>query len=154
MSRIDTQFRNLHNSISVTESSRKVKAPSLVTLSVTHDYLPAILIRSAERDLGIMRSIKAHSLALAAATVMGIGGTASLSQDQVKDCNDPSLPNPIYVYGSSAVKPLIAALGNSLWSQSITIVYVDKGGSCNGVNAIVNGNLVAPARNATSTSTS
>jgi hypothetical protein len=90
-----------------------------------------------------MRSIQARSLALAAATAMGIGGTASLSQAQVKDCNDPSLPNPIYVYGSSAVKPLIASLGNSLWSQSITIVYVDKGGSCDGVNAMVNGNLVS-----------
>jgi hypothetical protein len=90
-----------------------------------------------------MRSSKARTMALAAATAMGIGGTASLSHAQVKDCNDPSLPNPIYVYGSSAVKPLIAALGNSLWSQSVTIVYVDKGGSCDGVNAIVNGNLVS-----------
>jgi hypothetical protein len=34
-------------------------------------------------------------------------------------------------------------LGNSLWSQSITVVYVDKGGSCDGVNAIVLGNTVS-----------
>jgi hypothetical protein len=90
-----------------------------------------------------MRSIQARTLALAAATAFGIGGTASVTQAQVKDCNDPSLPSPIYVYGSSAVKPLMAALGNSLWSQNITVVYVDKGGSCDGVNAIVSGNLVS-----------
>jgi ABC-type phosphate transport system substrate-binding protein len=90
-----------------------------------------------------MSSTKVPRIAFACAIATGMTAAANASFAQTKDCNDPSLPNPIYVYGSSAVKPLIAALGKSLWSQNITIVYVDKGGSCDGVNAIVNGALVS-----------
>jgi ABC-type phosphate transport system substrate-binding protein len=80
---------------------------------------------------------------VALAVLAAAGVTAAATNSYALDCNDPSLKSPVYVYGSSAVKPLIAALGSSLFSQNITVIYVDKGGSCDGVNAIVKGNLVS-----------
>ena len=42
---------------------------------------------------------------VALAVLAAAGATAAASNSYALDCNDPSLKNPIYVYGSSAVKP-------------------------------------------------
>ncbi len=84
-----------------------------------------------------MRSITKVRVALAA--VSAIGATTMATNSYAADCSTLN-PPPVYVYGSSAVKPLIAALGASLYG-TVNIVYIDKGGSCDGVNAIVKGNL-------------
>jgi ABC-type phosphate transport system substrate-binding protein len=57
-------------------------------------------------------------------------------------CNDPSLPPPIYVKGSSAVQPFISAMSVPLSTGTTpyTLVYVNSG-SCTGVDAIVNSTL-------------
>jgi ABC-type phosphate transport system substrate-binding protein len=54
------------------------------------------------------------------------------------DCS--TLPNPVYVTGSSAVQPFLAGIGTVLAAGStpVTIVY-KKQGSCTGGDAIVNG---------------
>jgi hypothetical protein len=84
-----------------------------------------------------MRSnIKAR---VAFAAVSAIGAATFSNHSYAADCSTLT-PPPVYVYGSSAVKPLIAALGASLYG-TVNIVYIDKGGSCDGVNAIVKGNL-------------
>jgi len=62
-----------------------------------------------------------------------------LAAHAVHAANCTSLPNPIYVTGSSAVQPFLAGLGTVLaaGSNPITIVY-KKQGSCTGGDAIVN----------------
>jgi hypothetical protein len=83
-----------------------------------------------------MRSNIKARVALAALSAIGAATVANNSY--AADCSTLT-PPPVYVYGSSAVKPLIAALGASLYG-TVNIVYIDKGGSCDGVNAIVKGN--------------
>lgn len=51
--------------------------------------------------------------------------------------NCDTLPSPLYITGSSAAKPFIAALGKAL-AGTTTLVYSSPG-SCNGVDAIFNG---------------
>lgn len=54
-------------------------------------------------------------------------------------CSDPSLPGPIIVAGSSAVKPLVIEVGKALAATTPvtnTVIYQNQG-SCVGVNAIV-----------------
>ena len=60
-----------------------------------------------------------------------------------------SLPNPIYVAGSSAVGNVLAKLGGKLSAAAdpTTIVYIKAGGSCDGVNAIVSGLKVSAGPN-------
>jgi ABC-type phosphate transport system substrate-binding protein len=57
------------------------------------------------------------------------------------DC--AALPNPVYVTGSTAAKPLLAEVGKLMVTQTppVTVIYAGKG-SCDGVDAIVNGTLV------------
>jgi len=58
--------------------------------------------------------------------------------DAVPTCD--SLPDPVYVAGSSAIKPLLISLGAKLAAAATpsTIVYQSTG-SCDGVNTIVTG---------------
>lgn len=65
--------------------------------------------------------------------------TTSLSTQA--DCN--TLPSPLFVVGSTAVKPYLAAIARALRNQAppVSILYAEQG-SCVGVSAIVNG---APA---------
>lgn len=51
-----------------------------------------------------------------------------------------SLPDPIYVSGSSAIRPLLTTVGSKLAAAATpsTIVYISAG-SCDGVNTIVTG---------------
>ena len=60
-----------------------------------------------------------------------------------------SLPNPVYVAGSSAIRPLLYTLGGALASASTptTIVYIAANGSCDGVNSIVNNLKVTAGAN-------
>ncbi len=55
-----------------------------------------------------------------------------------------NLSNPVYITGSSAARPLIAAVGAALYRASppITIVYL-SGGSCAGVAAVVSGTTIS-----------
>jgi hypothetical protein len=78
---------------------------------------------------------------VAIATLSAVGSATVATNSYADDCSTLT-PAPVYVYGSSAVKPLIAAIGAYLYG-TVTIVYVDKGGSCDGVNAIVKGNLAS-----------
>src|SRR5215813_3702681 len=57
------------------------------------------------------------------------------------DCS--TLPNPLYVAGSSASKPLLAEVGRILvtGANPTTIVYQGTG-SCNGVDAILSGTQI------------
>jgi hypothetical protein len=73
-------------------------------------------------------------LAAAATTVMAARTASAIN------CDDPTLPNPIYIIGSSAAKPYMAALGQAL-AGTTTIVY-QAPGSCNGPDAIFNGTLM------------
>lgn len=78
------------------------------------------------------------SLGLAAiAGIMAVSGAAKAANP---DCAAAGT-NPIYVTGSSAVKPFIAALATKL-AGTQTIIYVSQG-SCVGVDDIVNGTKMA-----------
>lgn len=93
--------------------------------------------------------LKVAIVSCAAAAVVG-GLTLDrhgVVQQRVASADDPvvptcaSLPDPIYVAGSSAVRPVLQSLGKSLALASTpsTIVYVAANGSCDGVNSIVTG---------------
>ncbi len=73
-------------------------------------------------------------IACAAAT----GSMLTAHAAHAADCT--SLPNPIFVTGSSAVQPFLAGIGTVLAAGStpVTIVYKNQG-SCTGGDAIVNG---------------
>jgi ABC-type phosphate transport system substrate-binding protein len=74
------------------------------------------------------------SLFLSALSVVLAGAAPALAADCA------GLPSPVFVTGSTAAKPLLAAVGKLLASQSppITVVYAGQG-SCSGVDAVLNG---------------
>lgn len=80
-----------------------------------------------------MRLPVKRAVPIAAAALAGAMGLALPSTASAADC--ASLPKPVYVAGSTAVKPFLAAIAKSLVSAStpITIVYQGQG-SCVGVN--------------------
>lgn len=80
-----------------------------------------------------MRLPVRRALPIAAAALAGAMGLALPNAAQAADC--ASLPKPVYVAGSTAVKPFLAAIAKSLVSATtpITIVYQGQG-SCVGVN--------------------
>jgi hypothetical protein len=65
-------------------------------------------------------------------------------------CNDPSLPNPIYLVGGSAPLPIFQQLGAALSAVSppITLIYQSSAG-CAGVNAIISPSSAGLTGNAT-----
>jgi ABC-type phosphate transport system substrate-binding protein len=71
----------------------------------------------------------------------GVCTLAAAHGAHAADCS--SLPSPVYVTGSSAVKPFLAKLGAALsgGASPITIVYKGQG-SCTGVAAIVEGTAI------------
>jgi hypothetical protein len=77
-------------------------------------------------------------VALVAAIVAAVGASSAVC---AVEC--ATLPNPVYVTGSTAVKPLLIELSKYLSTQTapITIVYLGQG-SCMGVDAILNGTPV------------
>jgi hypothetical protein len=88
--------------------------------------------------------IKTSSGLAAIASVIAISGAARAAN--VGDCAAVG-PEPIYVAGSSAVKPFLKALGTKL-AGTATIVYASQG-SCVGVDDVVNGTkLVADVEGA------
>lgn len=72
------------------------------------------------------------------ATLGVLGERDARAEDPVKACAD--LPNPIYVSGSSAIRPLLSTIGGKLAAGDTpsTIVYISTG-SCDGVNSITSG---------------
>src|SRR5262245_12516626 len=75
-------------------------------------------------------SMKAIVPLLGAAALLTLAGSASAAP-----C--AGLPKPVYITGSTAVKPFMAGLGKALNGQT-TLVYKGQG-SCVGVDAILNG---------------
>jgi ABC-type phosphate transport system substrate-binding protein len=74
--------------------------------------------------------------------------TVALSPTALRAAECATLPNPVYVTGSTAAKPLLIELGKYLSTQSspITIVYLGQG-SCTGVDAILNGTPIQGSGN-------
>jgi ABC-type phosphate transport system substrate-binding protein len=88
-------------------------------------------------------------LAAAAALVAGLAALfAAPGAARATDCT--TLPNPVYVAGSTAAKPLLAEIGRVMAAQSppATIVYQGQG-SCSGVGAILNGTALRSSATAT-----
>jgi ABC-type phosphate transport system substrate-binding protein len=67
--------------------------------------------------------------ALAVASALGAQGIASAA-----DCS--TLPNPVYIAGSSAIQPFVRDMGKALVGNT-TLVYQSQG-SCVGVSSILN----------------
>ena len=78
---------------------------------------------------------RAQALTTALACTVALGSPCPAN---ATDC--ATLPNPVYVTGSTAAKPVLAEIGKYLATQSapISIVYLGQG-SCAGVDAILNG---------------
>ena len=74
-----------------------------------------------------------------AGVMLGAAVALVSSVAQAADCS-LNLMNPIYIAGSSAVKPFLAEIAKVLVTQSppVTIVYSGQG-SCTGVSAILDG---------------
>jgi hypothetical protein len=76
-------------------------------------------------------------LAGALAALLPLAVATSAEAQAVPDCS--TLTNPVYVTGSSAVKPFLGAIATELINQAgaekITVVYIGKG-SCDGVTAM------------------
>jgi ABC-type phosphate transport system substrate-binding protein len=75
--------------------------------------------------------------------------TVTLAPTALRAAECAALPNPVYVTGSTAAKPLLIELGKYLSTQPspITIVYLGQG-SCTGVDAILNGTPIQGSGNA------
>ena len=89
----------------------------------------------------------------AALAAFGLIHEPQASAQTVPTCD--SLPDPIYVSGSSAIRPLLTTIGSKLATAATpsTIVYVSAG-SCDGVNTIVTGlKVTAGAKYALSNNT-
>ena len=76
-----------------------------------------------------------------AALLAGLVSVLAARTVVADDCT--MLPSPVYVTGSTAVKPLLAEVGKLMAAQSppVTVVYLGQG-SCTGVEAILSGTLV------------
>lgn len=81
------------------------------------------------KTTGIPRVLGA---AAAAAVLFASGRAAAI------DCNDPTLPPPIYGSGGSATKPLLGKVAAKLFAaaQPLNVVYQSPG-ACVGVNALL-----------------
>lgn len=83
------------------------------------------------------KSLHGKRLATVLASLVPLAVATSAAAQAVPDCS--TLPNPVYVTGSSAVKPFLGAVATELTSltgaNQITVVYISKG-SCDGVNAL------------------
>ncbi len=80
--------------------------------------------------LGTTSSTSASTSVASSSSSTGTGGGGNVV------CGD--LPNPVYVTGSSAVKPFLSVIAQYLGSQSeMTVVYQSQG-SCVGVDAVLN----------------
>jgi ABC-type phosphate transport system substrate-binding protein len=87
-------------------------------------------------------SLKTTRRALVACAVLLAAGSSTHTA-QADDPACDSLPNPVYVTGSTAVQPFLAGLGTVLagGNSPMTIVYKNQG-SCTGVDAILNGTKI------------
>src|SRR5262249_35469784 len=82
-------------------------------------------------------SLNARALVAMAALVMAAASSAQTKVPTI-NCYDPTdRPNPVYVAGSSAVRPFLGVVANQMAAEtpSYTLVYQSQG-SCTGVNAI------------------
>jgi len=87
----------------------------------------------------MLKLLRLAGLSFAAFAALGVAYESQAAAQAVA-CS--SLPNPIYVAGSSAIRPLLFTLGAKLAADATTpttIVYVGASGSCDGVNTIVTG---------------
>ena len=84
-----------------------------------------------------VKSLRCWKLASAIAGVLPLAVPSVAAAQAVPDCS--TLTNPVYVTGSSAVKPFLGAVATVLVSltgaDKISVVYISKG-SCDGVTAL------------------
>jgi ABC-type phosphate transport system substrate-binding protein len=82
------------------------------------------------------------ALVLLATAALTTGAQAAAAT--VADCS--RLPNPVFIAGSSAVKPFLAEIGKIMASQvaAVTIVYSGQG-SCLGVSSVIQGTTISGA---------
>jgi ABC-type phosphate transport system substrate-binding protein len=71
---------------------------------------------------------------------LAVGFAAALGARRADATDCASLPNPIWVTGSTAAKPLLVEIGKLMAGQSppVSVVYLGQG-SCTGVDAILSG---------------
>jgi len=78
--------------------------------------------------------------------VGGASMLASVAQAQTPDCNDPTtLPNPVYLTGSSAFEPMLAQFSVAIQnankgkpaSEQVNLVYLTSA-SCDGITSVMN----------------
>ena len=121
-----------------------------MTRPVPHDAVGAftrvgILINEAS-NMGSDRLRRRAPGTLIAAAALLVGGAALLTggaaraqtEEPTVNCLDPALrPKPIYIAGSSAIKPFLGVVAKLLAAEPepYTIIYQSQG-SCTGVNAI------------------
>lgn len=83
------------------------------------------------------KSLQRKELASVLALLLPLAVATSAAAQAVPDCS--TLTNPVYVTGSSAVKPFLGAVAAELTgltgADQINVVYISKG-SCDGVNAL------------------
>ena len=74
---------------------------------------------------------------------VALAAVALLAGDRAEAAPCTDLPNPVFVGGSSASKPILKNLNQILTSRDepVTIVYTSRG-SCEGADAVVNGTLL------------
>lgn len=85
--------------------------------------------------------VSCAAVAVGGLTLTGHGVEQRQAQAQAAAPTCASLPDPVYVAGSSAVRPVLQSIGKSLASAATpsTVVYISASGSCDGVNSIVTG---------------
>jgi ABC-type phosphate transport system substrate-binding protein len=82
--------------------------------------------------------LKIKSLVATGALIAAGLAASTARADDTGPCGNGSSPNPVYVSGSTAIAPFIAAMGAPLYQDgAMTLVY-QKQGSCVGVAEIVN----------------
>ncbi|MFZ5893690.1 MAG: hypothetical protein ACOY0T_21695 [Myxococcota bacterium] len=83
------------------------------------------------------KSLHRMRLASLLASLVPLGVASKAAAQAVPDCS--TLTNPVYVTGSSAVKPFLGAVASELaglaGADQINVVYISKG-SCDGVTAL------------------
>ena len=89
------------------------------------------------------KSLKGSVIASATVATLALVSSGSFEREAAAQVTPPtcaSLPNPVYIAGSSAVRNVLQALGAELSAAADPTTLVYSGvGSCDGVNTIVTG---------------
>jgi ABC-type phosphate transport system substrate-binding protein len=88
----------------------------------------------------ITNTFSSNGTRRAATAALIVGQVLAAKSALAIDCNDPSLPSPIYGLGGSAQKPIIGkfAAGLAAASPAATVIY-QAPGACLGINGLLGG---------------